>query len=98
MSYYFIEFILPQPMEHKFIGLIPYQRAKVNALMNDGVIHTYSLASDYSKVWAVIEGENEAFVESIIESLPLSSFMSYEIKKLAFHNNMQHFLPKISLN
>ena len=98
MPHYSVEFVLPHPMPNKFTSLIGEQRARVSQLMNQGIILTYSLAADYSKIWAVVEGENEEFVEEIIGSLPLSVYMYYEIKKLAFHHSIYGFLPQISLN
>jgi hypothetical protein len=82
----------------EFFSLIPKQRKLINDLMNEGVIHSYSLAIDRSKLWIVMETENEQEVIDVLSRFPLIKFMYPEITELAFHDSIHSGFPQLSLN
>ena len=93
-----VEFKLPETLTEEFINLIPEQRAKINALMDAGVIMCYTLNLDRSKLWTVIVAETETTVMDILAQFPLIRFMAPEISELTFHHQSSLVMPSISLN
>lgn len=98
MDHYLIDIDLPEEPDDEYISLIPEQRAQINQLMQDGIVTSYSLSMDRSKLWATVVAENEKAVGRILTTFPLIIYMVYSIHKLAFHNTAQYSMPPISLN
>ena len=98
MDHYLIDIDFPEEADDDFISLIPDQRAKINQLMHEGIVTSYSLSMDRSKLWTTIVAENEKEVGQILSTFPLIHYMVYSIHKLAFHNSAQYTIPPISLN
>lgn len=98
MTQFFIDFDLPDTFSGEFIRLIPEQRRRVNELLNDGIILSYALSSDRTKVWATVNANNEEEVDEILQQLPLSPFMEATVYQLEFYNATGNGLPAISLN
>ncbi|MBK8723189.1 MAG: hypothetical protein IPL95_13250 [Saprospiraceae bacterium] len=95
---FMVTFSFETALSHKFITLVPKHREKVNELMMDGKILTYSLCIESGLLWAVFEVKNEFELKKIIKTLPLSSFMEFEINQLTFHNSGANFSMSYSLN
>lgn len=93
-----IDIDLPQPLPEEFIGLIPEQRAKVNALMGEGKISSYSLSMDRSRLWVVINAETPEDARGIVASFPLIAYIKFRMHELAFHNSVRLLRPQFSLN
>ncbi|MDF7816901.1 hypothetical protein P1X15_04815 [Runella sp. MFBS21] len=99
MSQFMVEFILPREMPEDFLAKIPHQRLKINQLMESGKITAYSLSSDRSKLWCVVNAKNEFDVMEIISEFPLIDFMHPTIFELMFNNTATAVkLPMFSLN
>ncbi len=99
MNDYIVIFNLPEYMDEEFITLIPSHRLKVNQLLEEGKIKSYSLAADRSKLWMVVSAADEAEVEQVITSLPLHHLISdYDVVPLMFSQITYQFLPALSLN
>jgi len=69
----------------------------VEKLFTAGKLTMYSLAIDRSKLWALFLAESESQLISLIDRLPLSSYMDYNYHELMFHQSAQ-LLPALSLN
>jgi len=82
----------------EFFNLIPIQVAYVNKLMNQGVLTTYTLSADRTKLWATMLGETKSDVQDIFEQFPMRKYMDAKIYELAFHNNISHRMPELSMN
>ncbi|MDX1905716.1 MAG: muconolactone Delta-isomerase family protein [Bacteroidia bacterium] len=98
MNQYMIEFSVPQPMTTAFMSRIPAHRARINELMAQGKILSYSLALDRSTVWAVISARTEAEAAELVDSMPLGGMMDRVIHELMFHNALSLSLPAVSMN
>ena len=85
-------------LSHKFIAMVPKHREKVNDLMIDGKILTYSLCLEKGLIWAVFEAKSESELRKIIKDLPLSAYMDYEINPLTFYSTNSNFTMSYSLN
>ncbi len=83
---FMIEFDLPAAFTEEFMALIPRQRYVINTMLAEGVIKSYSLAMDRSKLWAVMLAESEFEVMESISRMPLSNYMTPHISELMFHN------------
>lgn len=98
MNEYLIEIKLPDFFDASFNALIPRQRAFINKNMNDGIITSYALSLENSKLWVMLIAENEGKVRNIINNFPIISYITYEINKLTFQNSIKNILPSFSLN
>jgi hypothetical protein len=96
---YLLTFQLPDVMDESFIQTIPKHRAKINTLIDLGVIKSYSVAINREKLWMVVEANNEAEISAIVESLPLHEYlMDYTVDMLMFSLTANTEIPHISLN
>jgi len=98
MDQYLIDIDFPDAPDDDFISLVSSQRTMINTYMHKGVVTSYSLSSDRSKLWVTILAHTEKEVGEILATFPLISYMVYSIHKLAFHNTAQFSMPPISLN
>ena len=98
MNTYMISIELPKELTSEFIALIPKQRARVDALMDEGKILHYSLAIDRSQLWVTLLARSEKQAMDIISTFPLIHFMKPEIFELAFYNSVSTELPKLIMN
>ena len=98
MNQYLVDLDLPLEMTEEFISLIPQQQRQIHDLMHGGIVLSYALSQDHTKVWATINAESETEVHEILESMPLIDFMEPKIYELEFYNATGDGLPAISLN
>lgn len=93
-----IEFELPAVMDEEFVQKIPAQRLKVNQLMENGKILSYSLSADRQKLWCILKAESELEAMETIAEFPLIRYMDPTITELMFHNMVAARIPLFSLN
>lgn len=93
-----INITLPEYLDEDFIALIPEQRSHIDSLLSKGVVTTYSLSLDRTKLWVTLNAKNSKNVEEILRSFPIADYISYEITELLFHNSASFFFPTMSLN
>ncbi|MCU0393545.1 MAG: hypothetical protein MUE81_20715 [Thermoflexibacter sp.] len=98
MSQFMVDIQLPPNPTEEFFALIPRQRAKINALMSEGVITSYTLSEDRLKLWVLVNAESETEVMDVLASFPMLKFMRFEIHSLMFHQMIAFRFPAISLN
>jgi hypothetical protein len=98
MSEFLVTITFPQPLSQDFLSLIPAQRVRVNELMQDGVITSYSLAADRSMLWITLLAESAASADLALMNLPLYPYMKYTIHELMFHNTPMYATPRFSAN
>jgi len=97
MKEYMIEMDLPEQMSEAFLNKIPAQRDRINKLLVRGTVRSYTLSIDRSKLWMVAIAKNEYELISMLDGLPLASYMIPEITELMFHNSQDRIL-QFSLN
>lgn len=93
-----VDFTLPQILSEDFLKLIPQQRSKVNELFREGKLVNYALSLDHSKMWAVLNANNESEVEDLLLKLPLTRFMDFDVRMLTFFNSVGAEAPVFSMN
>ena len=98
MSTFLADIELKNSFSPAFLKLIPLQRKQVDELMNQGVIISYALAIDRSKLWVTFEAKDENEVLDVLAGFPLIHFMIPEIIELAFQDSIHSGFPQLSLN
>ncbi len=94
---FMVEFEMPETFSEEFVALIPRQRYIINQLLAKRIIHSYSLATDRSRLWVVVNAESEWEVMDILSQMPLNDYMKPHINELMFHNSAEAVLH-FSLN
>ncbi len=92
-----VTFTLPSEMSADMLGLIPEQQAKVGELFIKEKLMSYSLAMDRSRLWVLFVADSESELISLIDQLPMTSYLDYDYHELMFHNSVQ-LVPSMSLN
>lgn len=95
---YLVDIQLPEKLDEDFITRIPQQRMVVNKLMEKGIITTYALSADRTKLWIVIQTETPRMVKEILQKMPLYKYMELLIYELAFHEIPSFSNLQLSLN
>ncbi len=98
MQQYMVDITLPEDLTQDFIELIPQQRAFINKMFERGIIISYSLTLDRSKLWVTFYSATQDDVERVIRKFPIADYITYRIHELAFHNSLSTVLPAVSLN
>jgi len=83
IRHYMVDFTMDEPLSEEFFDLVSYQRAAVNRYFQEGKLAHYALCIEKSKLWLIIAAESQVEVVEIIENLPLSRFMEYDIHLLS---------------
>lgn len=98
MNKYMFELDLPSPLTVEFFSLIPAQHYAVEKLMTAGIIVSYTLSGDHSKLWMIVTADSETEALRLLETLPLIRFMKVRTYPLAFHNIGAFRMPQTILN
>lgn len=98
MNEYMISIRLPKDPSEDFLALIPRQRARIDELLHEGVITSYTLAADRSMLWTTLNAESEGEAETILATFPMWKYMKAQIAPLAFHQTGERFVHHMSLN
>ena len=98
MKEYMVNIELPENPPKEFISLIPEQRARIDELMNAGVVTSYSLAFDRSRLWVTLSADSREDAAAILSSFPLFGWMNAEIRELMFRKTEAVMLPPVSMN
>jgi hypothetical protein len=98
MNQYMADIELPGTITDEFASLIPFQRARVNMLMFEGKISSYSLSMDRSRLWVVVNAASEDDAHGVIVSFPIFHFVRVTMHELMFHNSVRLLDPQFSLN
>ncbi len=98
MNQFLAEIHFPVYMSDELINVIPKQRAMVNKLFQQGVISSYSLALDRSKLWVTLNCANESEAVEYMERFPIAPFVEYIMHELAFSEQVDYSITTMSLN
>lgn len=97
MNYFMIDIDLPKTISPELIELIPHQRRFVDKMMKKGVIISYSLSIDRTKLWIIVLANSINEVKSLIGSFPIFCFIDFKINNLLFHETNTR-VPQFWLN
>ncbi len=91
------EFNLPQPFPSEFMAKIQKQRQFINGKMIEGVIKSYAVSADLSRLWMVTIAKDEWAVLALVADMPLAEWLTPNIQPLMFYNTAEVITP-FSLN
>jgi hypothetical protein len=97
MSYFMIEISLPETLTPDFMELIPLQRRFIDKMMKKGVIMSYSLSFDRSRLWIIVLSNSINEVKNLVGSFPIFCFIKFRINNLLFHE-VNNQVPQFWLN
>jgi hypothetical protein len=97
MGYFMIDIELPKTMSEDLIELIPLQRRFVDRMMKKGIITSYSLSFDRTKLWVVVSADNLIDVKRLVGSFPIFCHIKFKINILLFHE-VNNQVPQFWLN
>jgi hypothetical protein len=98
MQKYMITITLPSYFSQEYIELIPRQRMKIMQMLNKGRLSSFSLNSNRSMAWMVMNAKDEADVQKQLAKFPMHRFFSYEVEELMVYDTEFMGLPKVVLN
>lgn len=98
MAEFLIDITLPDELEDEFIAKIPEQRLMVNKLLAKGIVLSYSLSADRTKLWITMQADSRQEIIRQLNIFPLIDYFTYKIHLLAFHNSSAVQIPPFSLN
>lgn len=98
MNYFMVNIILPEEVDDEFILLLPEQKVFVKSLMSKGLITSYSLSDDRSRLWVIFKGREQNHVRGLLSCFPIIEKVIYEIVPLVSHYDNSKIIQSISLN
>lgn len=97
MSYFMVDISLPE-IDDEFMSLLPAQKRFVEKLIENGMVMSYSLASDRSKLWVIFKGEEVHHIRGLLACFPIIDKVTYNIVPLISHQNSKTKIRSFSLN
>ncbi len=95
---YLVHITLPDVFTPKFYALIPPHRNKINELLEQGVIRSYSLDMERKNIWVFIEGISEQEVMDILSTFPIIKEVKVNITELAYFDSAPINFPDLIMN
>lgn len=92
-----VVFDLPEDFSEEFMALVPKQRYVINQMLVEGVVQSYSVANDHSKLWVVMLAETEFDLMEELTRFPLIDYMTPHVSELRFHNSAMEVM-QFSMN
>ncbi|MEY3051022.1 MAG: hypothetical protein RLY31_807 [Bacteroidota bacterium] len=89
---------MPESLSSDFFQLLPSQRSLVSQLLREGKIINYALSLEHARIWAVVSAGSENEVYRLLDMLPLTRFLQYEVSQLTFYHAAASEDPAFSLN
>ena len=98
MNVFLVHIILPDTFSKRFYELISKQRQRVNNLLEERIMLSYSLDMERKQIWTVIEANNERQLMNILSTFPIIKYVRVDIHELAFHQAAPSILSDVILN
>ncbi len=98
MSAYLFQFELGEFTE-ELVATIPAHRQRINTLLIDGKLLSYSVSQSRTLIWCVITADDQQEAMELVLTFPLYRYFTDVLcHPLLFHHAMPMVLPGISLN
>jgi hypothetical protein len=98
MEMFMVEIVLPYYKDEEFMALIPRQREQIGTLLQTGIITSFSLNQERTKIWLVMAGQNEDAAMKVIEQLAMYKFMEIDLHSLLAFDRAAFSLPPLVMN
>lgn len=93
---YLVDISFPINFDENFMKLVPVQKDHINYLVSKGIVVSYSLSLDRTRLWVNIKAKSEEEIKDTLSAFPLYSYFKYTVFPLAFHAS--GFMPSVSMN
>lgn len=80
-----VELTLPEILSKEYILLIPEQKKLINKLILKGIVSSYTVAYDRSKIWIVLKVKSIAVCKKVLNMMPIYKFTQCSIFEIAIH-------------
>ncbi len=98
MELYMVRFVLPEILGSDIASKIPEHRDRVNTLISEGKILSYAVAKDRSQGWITLVAETPSELSSLLKSLPLAPFLTFEKHALMVFDARNLRFPEFTMN
>ncbi|MDP4229439.1 MAG: hypothetical protein Q8916_03425 [Bacteroidota bacterium] len=98
MEMFMVEIGLPYYKDEEFMALIPRQREQIGTLLQTGILLSFSLNQDRTKIWIVMAAQNEDAALKVLEQLALFKFMDLDLQSLMAFDRGTFSLPPLVMN
>ncbi|MEH0156588.1 hypothetical protein V6R21_20735 [Limibacter armeniacum] len=95
---FMVEAEMPEVFSDEILDMIPNEITRMNDLMSDNVVSSYTLSGDRKRLWVTLDVENEEKAREVMDGFSLADHMHYEIYELAFLETAPMRMPAFSLN
>jgi Muconolactone delta-isomerase len=82
MAEFMVHATFHQQDQQNILARIPQEQEHIKLLMEQGVVQALYIASDFSGVWLVVQGDSQTSVQHHLESLPLHPYMTLQWTQL----------------
>lgn len=93
-----VDFQMPEGLSEDFFRMLPAQRSLVSQFLREGKLVNYAFSLDNPRIWAVVAADSEQEVCRLLDMLPLTRFMQYEVSQLTFYHAGTVEDPAFSMN
>lgn len=85
MDCFMVELTLPEILSKEYILQIPKQKKLINKLILKGIISSYTVAYDRSRIWIVVKVKSISSCKKVLQMMPIYRFTNCSIYEIAIH-------------
>jgi hypothetical protein len=97
MIQYMVEIKFEKQDIPEIMPLVPQQQRRIDELMQKNKVASYVLSLERSKLWMIVNENDENAVVDLLETLPIYEWIEFDLYGLTFNNQVVG-MPAISLN
>jgi len=97
MIQYMVEIKFDKQDIPEIMPLVPQQQKRIDELMQKNKVSSYVLSLERSKLWMIVNENDEHAVVDLLETLPIFEWIEFDLYGLTFNNQVVG-MPAISLN
>lgn len=97
MIQYMVEIKFEKRDIPEIMPLVPQQQRRIDELMQKNKVASYVLSLERSKLWMIVNENDENAVVDLLETLPIYEWIEFDLYGLTFNNQVVG-MPAISLN
>lgn len=97
MIQYMVEIKFEKRDIPEIMPLVPQQQKRIDELMQKNKVASYVLSLERSKLWMIVNENDENAVVDLLETLPIYEWIEFDLYGLTFNNQVVG-MPAISLN
>lgn len=79
---FMVHFTTRPGSEEAVAALRPAERARVEALSEQGIVEALYLTTDLARGWLVMQSESPAQAQEYLQTLPLHAYLEWEVVQI----------------